>query len=241
MKQKIALALVTMMGLALLGYTALRTLDLIQMTLPLDQQTIGYLALVAFDGGLVGWTLFFLHGAKGSWQRGIAAMMIVVSLAGVLIAFGADTLYQSGVRGTTAELDPAIVATAIWGMVLIIGANVGAVVATHLTDPEARKAMAEEEARDKIVEAALRQIDSNADSLAAELSPKIGEAWVTEMRAQFSHSLQGKKMIAGIRKSEREQAETYRYNIEEPEPVPELAEPAKSRNGSKAESTTPKE
>lgn len=58
MKQKIALALVTFMGLALLGYTALRTLDVIQLALPTDQQAIGYLALVAFDGGLVGWTLF---------------------------------------------------------------------------------------------------------------------------------------------------------------------------------------
>jgi hypothetical protein len=51
MKQKIALTLLTLMGLALLGYTALRTLDLIQLTLPADQQAIGYLALVAFDGG----------------------------------------------------------------------------------------------------------------------------------------------------------------------------------------------
>ncbi len=239
MKQKIALALVTLMGLAPLGYTALRTLDLIQLTLPTDQQAIGYLALVAFDGGLVGWTLFYLHGAKGAWQRGIAAMMIVVSLAGVLIAFGADTLYQANARGTIATLDPALVTTAIWGMVLIIGANVGAVVATHLTDPDARKAQAEEEARDKITEAALKQIASNADTLAAELSPKIGEAWVTEMRAQYAH---------GLPASRRATLPAYQYNAEG-EDVPAIAEPesvsAKRRatrreNGRTPESSHPK-
>ena len=158
MKQKIALALVTVMGLALLAYTALRTLDLIQLTVRVDQQAIGYLALVAFDGGLIGWTLFYLHGAKGGWQRGISAMMIVVSLAGVLIAFSADTLYQANVRGTWVTLEPASLARASWGKVFIIGANVAALIAIHLTDPLARTAQAEEEARDRITEAALPRL-----------------------------------------------------------------------------------
>lgn len=186
MRSKIALLLVTMMGLALLGYTAIRTLDLVQLTLPADQQAVGYLALVAFDGGLIGWTLFYLHGAKGAWQRGIAALMIAVSLAGVLLGFGADTFYQANERGTLAQLDPALVATAIWGMVLIIGANVGAVTAVHLTDPEARRQQAEEEARDRITETALRQIQQNAERLAAELAPQLGAAWLSEMRAQYT-------------------------------------------------------
>jgi len=189
MKQKMALALVTLMGLALLGYTALRTLDLIQLTLPANQQVVGYLALVAFDGGLVGWTLFYLHGAKGAWQRGIAALMILVSLVGVLIAFGVDTFYQSAARGTIAEIDPQMVTTAIWGMVIIIGTNVAAVTGIHLMDPEARRLQAEEEARDKITEAALRQIASSAESLASELAPRLGEAWLTEMRARYAHGL----------------------------------------------------
>src|ERR1700730_13948773 len=95
MKQKMATALLTIMGISLLGYTASRTLNFIRMTLPADQHDTAYLALVAFDGGLVLWTAFYLHGAKGPWQRGIAALMIVVSLVGVLIGFGADTLYTA--------------------------------------------------------------------------------------------------------------------------------------------------
>jgi hypothetical protein len=159
------------------------------LTLPASQQVIGYLALVAFDGGLVGWTLFYLHGARGAWQRSISALMIVVSLTGVLIAFGADTFYQSAARGTIAEVDPGMVEGAIWGMVAIIGTNVAAVTAVHLTDPEARRLQAEEEARDKITEAALRQIASNSESLAAELAPRLGEAWLIDMRARYANGL----------------------------------------------------
>lgn len=224
MKQKIALVLVTLMGLALLAYTALRTLDLIQLTLPADQQAIGYLALVAFDGGLVGWTLFYLHGAKGAWQRGISALMIAISLAGVLIAFGADTLYQANVRGTLATLDPALLATAIWGMVLIIGANVAAVTAIHLTDPLARKAQAEEEARDRITEAALAQIASNAETLAAELAPQLGAAWLTEMRAQYAHALPATTRTAEVE------------TVPEPQQREAVTAPVRrSRNGRQAE------
>lgn len=231
MKQKIALALVTLMGLALLGYTALRTLDLIQLTLPSDQQAIGYLALVAFDGGLLGWTLFYLHGAQGAWQRGISAMMIVVSLAGVLIAFGADTLYQANARGTLATLDPTLVATAIWGMVLIIGANVGAVTAIHLTDPNARKAQAEEEARDRITEAALLQIASNAESLAAELAPQLGVAWLTEMRAQYAHGLAIPRRAEQLPPPQADARPVPVLPQSEPIPLPVR----RSRNGQKAE------
>lgn len=234
MKQKIALVLVTLMGLALLGYTALRTLDLIQLTLPSDQQAIGYLALVAFDGGLVGWTLFYLHGAKGAWQRGISALMIVVSLAGVLIAFGADTLYQANARGTLATLDPELVATAIWGMVLIIGANVGAVTAVHLTDPNARKAQAEEEARDRITEAALLQIASNAESLAAELAPQLGAAWLSEMRAQYVHRLAAPQRAEQLPPPQADARPVPALQQSEPIPLPIK----RSRNGQKAEAGT---
>lgn len=188
MKHRLALILLTAMGLTLLGYTALRTLDLIQLTLAASQQTIGYLALVAFDGGLIGWTLFLLHGAQGAWQRAISALMIVVSLAGVVLGFTADTLYQAAARGTLLSVDARLIETAVYGMAAIIGLNIAAVTATHLTDPAARRAQAEEEAQDKITDAAITAISKNADALAAELAPKLGEDWLADMRARFLHA-----------------------------------------------------
>jgi hypothetical protein len=231
MKSKIVTLIITAIGLALLVFTALRTLDLIQLALPADQQITGYLALVAFDGGLIAWTLFYLHGARGAWQRAIAAIMIVVSLTGVLIAFGADMLYSAEQRGTIATLDPAIITGAIWAMVFIIGATVAAVIGIHLTDPEARRMQAEEEARDKITEAALKQIAAHADSLAAELAPQLGAAWLADMRARYIDGLpastgESQTRPPRPRAPARQLSPTSDYSLEDTQPqLPLAADP----------------
>src|SRR5512136_315255 len=93
--------LLLFLGGALLIYTASRTLNLLQLTLPAGQKELAFLALAAFDGGLVLWALFFLKGASGGWQRGISALMIAVSLVGVIVAFGADTLIGAASAGLT--------------------------------------------------------------------------------------------------------------------------------------------
>ena len=188
MKQKMATALVTLMGMSLLAYTASRTLNFIRLTLPPDQHDTAYLALVAFDGGLILWTAFYLHGAKGPWQRGIAALMIVVSLVGVLIGFGADTLYTATGFGL-AKMSAGDAQSAIWAMVIIIGLNVAAVTITHMTHPEALRAQAEEEAHDRITMATLEAIKQNATHLAAELAPQLANKWTNDMRSQQLHGI----------------------------------------------------
>ena len=188
MKQKMATALVTLMGISLLGYTASRTLNFIRLTLPPDQHDTAYLALVAFDGGLLLWTAFYLHGAKGPWQRGIAALMIVVSLIGVLIGFGADTLYTAAGYGL-AKMSAGDAASAIWAMVIIIGLNVAAVTVTHMTHPDALRAQAEEEAHDRITMATLEAIKQNAAHLAAELAPQLANKWTDDMRSSQLRSI----------------------------------------------------
>jgi hypothetical protein len=226
MKSKIVTLIITAIGLALLVFTALRTLDLIQLALPADQQITGYLALVAFDGGLIAWTAFYLHGARGAWQRAIAAIMIFVSLIGVLIAFGSDMLYSAARRGTITPLDPDIITGAIWAMVFIIGATVAAVIGIHLTDPEARRMQAEEEARDKITEAALKQISAHADSLAAELAPQLGAAWLADMRARYVEGISGEMPTpkpTTAPGSSRQLPATMSYNLEDTQPQLPLA------------------
>lgn len=53
---KLATLIISLMALGLLIYTGSRTVDLISITLPANQQALAYVALVAFDGGLIGWT-----------------------------------------------------------------------------------------------------------------------------------------------------------------------------------------
>jgi len=189
MRSKIASLLLNLMVLGLLLFTSLRTLDFIQLTLPPGQKVWGYLALLAFDGGLVLWTQYFLAAAKGAYQRAISGLMIGVSLLGVILAFGIDTLYQSASAGIIKDLDESLVSNAIWATTIVIGLNVSALIGIHITDPDKLRGMAEQEAKDKVQDAALRRISDDADSLAAELAPLMAADWLVKMRDNLKRGL----------------------------------------------------
>lgn len=115
--------------------------------------------------------------------------MIFVSLAGVIIAFMGDTLYQSAQRGTLAELPPGVVLTVIVGLGAVISTNIAAFIGIHITDPNTHKEQAAQEAQDEIEEAAIAQIRASSKTLATELAPRLGQAWVDEMRARYGAAL----------------------------------------------------
>lgn len=77
---------ILILSVALLGFTASRTIDLLALFLPVGQAFWAWLGLAAFDIGLLGWTLFFAHGARGSYQRAIALMMVVLCLLAVAVS-----------------------------------------------------------------------------------------------------------------------------------------------------------
>jgi hypothetical protein len=164
---------------ALLIYTASQTLDLLKMFLPPEQAPLSYLALVAFDGGLLGWSFFFAKGARGSWQRSIAAIMIVVSIVAVVIGFAGETFFTASRKGmltVTADMS----ATVVWAVCGVIAANVVAIVVTHLTSPEHRRSMAEEEANDVIEDAVIDAIRRSAPITARQIAPHKVTEWVED-------------------------------------------------------------
>lgn len=173
----------TVLAGLLLIYSATRSLDFISLTLPPDKQILAWFGLAALDGGLIAWTLAYLHGAKG-WQRPIAFGMVVIDLLGVIAMFTLDTLYNAGANGVTVSLLPEEIYYAVLALSGVIGLNIAATVATHLMAPDALRAQAEEEADDKIETATLEQITKNADTLAAELAPIVAADWVSKKRVQ---------------------------------------------------------
>jgi hypothetical protein len=60
MFKKIGALLVTVLGGALLVYSATRSLDFIELTLPEDRKILAYFGLAALDGGIVAWLLSYL-------------------------------------------------------------------------------------------------------------------------------------------------------------------------------------
>ena len=174
---------------ALLFYSASRTVDLIGMTLSEDSQIIKYLALAAFDGGLLVWSYLFLKHAEGQLQRAIALIMTLVSLLAVIVGFVGDTVIQASMNGLITQADPALARMIIYVTCGVIAAHIAAGVLYHIADPSNLRAISEETAKDKIAAAAMRQIDQHADSLAEELAPQVAAAWVAQMRGRVQSAL----------------------------------------------------
>lgn len=95
MFKKIGMLLVTILGGALLVYSATRSLDFIELTLPEDRKILAYFGLAALDGGLIAWLLSYLYGSRGGWQRAISILMVCVDVIGAVSMFTLDTLYNA--------------------------------------------------------------------------------------------------------------------------------------------------
>ena len=185
MFKKIGILLVTILGGALLVYSATRSLDFISLTLPADKQVLAYFGLAALDGGLVAWLLSYLYGSRGAWQRAISILMVCVDTLGAIAMFTMDTLYNTGKAGMTAIMTQSEMTTAILALSGVIALNIMAVIAHHITNPEKLREQAEEEAFAKVEDATLKQIAKNADTLAAQLAPVMAADWQAQTQAKY--------------------------------------------------------
>lgn len=195
MKKAIGSILVTLLGLALLIYSAARSLDFISMTLPPDKQVLAWFGLAALDGGLLFWMLNYLYGAAGGWQRGIALLMVIVDFIGAVAMFTLDTLYNTGQAGMTSTMSQQDIKTSILALSGIIALNVGATVAHHLTDPENRKRQAAEEAQDQIEELTIQKIAESSRRLAGEIAPHLAADWAENTKARYMSGLENKQLF----------------------------------------------
>jgi hypothetical protein len=181
------LATVAFYGIAigLMGYAALRSLHFVQMSLPADSQLLGYLALLATSGGMIGWLLVFLHKASGVWQKVISFLMIAVCAIGETALFALDTLYVTGEAGLIAQMTPEEVRAVLIGMSGLIAANIIATVAYHIFEPENMREMKESFVKDKLEGEAMKIIEKRGEEIARELAPKIAEQWAADFEARF--------------------------------------------------------
>ena len=185
MIKKIGVLIITLLGGALLVYSATRSLDFIELTLPADRQILAYFGLAALDGGLVAWMLSYLYGSRGAWQRAISILMLIVDVVGAIAMFTMDTLYNTGKNGMTAAMTPEAITNAVLALSGIIALNIIATVAHHITDPDKLREQAEEEAFAKVEDATLKQIAKNAESLAAQLAPIMAADWQAQTQAKY--------------------------------------------------------
>jgi len=153
--------------------------------------------LLALDGGLLFWLLNYLYGASGSWQRGIALLMVIVDFIGAVAMFTLDTLYNTGAAGLTSAMGAAEIQTAVLALSGIIAINVGATVAHHLTDPENRKRQAAEEAQDEIEDMTIKKIAESSRRLAGEIAPHLAADWIENTKARYIGGVNVQRLQSG--------------------------------------------
>lgn len=183
--------------LALLIFTASRTVHFLQMTFPPDFSYIAYLALAAFDGGMIGWAIFATSSAEGAIQRGLAYTMIGICLIGVVLTTVADTIISSGANGLT-KIPPYMTTVGVWGSLAVIVLNVVAGVVTHLVSPSHMRKFELESIHDQIHQVTMQHIKESATRIAPQIAREQADYWVRQTIQDSIGGLPGSSMFSRI-------------------------------------------
>lgn len=181
----VAIVAFFVIGGGLLAYAASRSLDFVQSTLPAKDQVLGYFALLATSGGMIGWLLVFLFRAEGIIQRGTALLMVLIDFAGEATLFTMDTLYRSGENGLVGKMTPEEIRTVILAMSALIALNIFATIVFELGSINVLKEIAEGAARDLVMFKALAQIEKDSETVADEMMEEIVSQWRGNFRSAF--------------------------------------------------------
>lgn len=150
---------------AVAAWTASLTLAEMKAILPNDPIT-PYFALALFDGGALAWLMAWTGHARGLTQRAISAIMLVVCLAGVVL-LSAGRLLDGGQTMVTASTS--LAAAVIYGVIGATLANLVAIYAFHISDPETMEAMEAGLLSDTLRDEAMKQATANIEAQAQQL------------------------------------------------------------------------
>lgn len=173
---------------ALLFWTASLTVAFVSAALPTASWFVPYFALVVFDVGMIAWMYVFLKHAQGTTQRAIALGLTAFDFIGVGLMVMAEIL----LGGQTLVAAPAGLGTwAIWGIGIWTVVNVGAIVAFHIGDPEAQKAMSIQNEKDAIWRGALLELASKRQTHSAMLTKELGGRLYNDLLAELFVDVNG--------------------------------------------------
>lgn len=172
----------------LLLWTSSLTYSFLAMALPGAFWLVPLLGLVVFDVGMIAWMFVFLSHAEGAIQRAVAITLTLFNFVGVGLMVIAEILLD----GQTLTTAPAMLGTAaIWGIGVWTVANVLGVIVFHLGDNQARRAMAYQNEKDEIFDAALKDLRTRRIHVQKAMSEEISRAMMDEMIAELRQDIDG--------------------------------------------------
>jgi len=177
--------------LAMLGFTITRTLHFLVQTFPPDQAYVAYLALAAFDIGVLGWLYYATNAAQGTGQRVVGYGMIFVCASGVIVTTIADMLMVSAKNGVTAKMPPDVATAALWAVMIVIALNFFAGILVHLVDPEHQKHMELENLRGGFHRATMEAMRKRAAVMAPIVAARASDHWENQMLEELLGHIPG--------------------------------------------------
>ncbi len=169
-------------AIVLLAWTASLTVAFITAALPNMAWYVPYLALVAFDGGMIAWLFVFLKYAQGTMQRAVSIALTAFDFLGVALLVIAEILLGGQ---NIAEAPAALGTWAIWGIGIWTVVNVAGVLLFHIGDPDAQVQMSIQNEKDAIFRGALANLGSrrveNSKALADTLGARMYDAMLAEL------------------------------------------------------------
>ena len=164
-----------------LMWTGTLTLAEVRDILP-DDPITPYFALALFDGGALVWLLVFIAKAKGLWQRGVSALMLLADLVGV-IAFSMARLFSGG--QTMTEVSPEMGAAVVIGLGVMTAINFLGIYAFHVTDPETLAEIEAQSLEDELFEEAQKQARANMEGEKARLAGVLAARATAGIKARL--------------------------------------------------------
>ena len=165
-----------------LAWTASLTLAIGFKLFPQDAIT-PFFILALYDLGALIWLLVFIFKAQGLAQRAIAFIAMAIDLIGVVFLSGAE-LFLGGQELT--EIPAGLGTFVVWAVALSTLANVVAIYAYHLSDPDTASAIRMRNLQDRVTNEALNQIEADvtaqAMDLAAMIKPRLRANLMADLR-----------------------------------------------------------
>lgn len=175
-----------LLGLVVIGYSIKLAYDVMAILFPNDP-VLKFMAIALFDGGVIGWLLAYVGKAKGTPQRGISLLMVVLDFIGVAV-MAVSGIYLGG--QTLAQIP-----TWVGGTVVVVTAvatilNAGGYYYYHANGPEVLEAIQAQELEDDLNEEALSQaryqVERKAQQLGAIMANRVTARMKYRLRLPMS-------------------------------------------------------
>ena len=136
--------------IVLAAFTAFRSYDFINHTLPPGWELVAYVGLAVLDGGFIVWALVIALSATSPVQVAIAWGMWILDGLGLSLVVMADTFYYTQASQNTAAMADTVSALAAWAFPIMAIVNAALAILYKLLEPQRIRARRKRAMQEKL-------------------------------------------------------------------------------------------